>query len=210
MTGFARTALGVALGCTAVLGFGAGTANATPYSNTAAQALSTETPQPGDTVTDVLTGFAPNEVITGLFFSSPQHIFTVTTDGTGAATATFQVPDHACGGHTVVAQGAGGERVATPITVGGDCPHRNHHDGSVRPRHNADCADWRDPGFWVHNCDSEGGDDGFEDGWYDDTAYTGSLPAQHSNTSLAGIVGLGMLAPALLGGGMLIARRRGR
>jgi hypothetical protein len=203
VAGFARAALGVAVGCTALVGVGAGTAHAAPYACTGQapqQALSTETPEAGDTVTDVLTCFDPNEQVTGLFFSTPQRIFAVTTDGTGSATATFQVPAGACGDHTVVARGEDGDRAATPITVAG-CRHRNHGGG------HGNCHDWRDPGFWIKNCDTPNG--GWETGF--DAAYSAPLPVQHSsNTTMAGVVGLGLLTPVLLGGGVLIARRRSR
>jgi hypothetical protein len=204
MAGFARGALGVAVGCTALMGVGTGVAHAAPYSCTGQapqQALSTETPQPGDTVTDQLSCFAASETVTGLFFSTPQHLFTVQTDAAGSATVTFQVPD-ACGEHTVVARGAAGDHAATTITVAGECRHRNHHHGARRDR---DCGDWRDPGFWIHNCDTA--DDGWDTGF--DAAYTAPLPAHHSsNTTMAGVVGLVLLTPALIGGGLVIARRR--
>lgn len=206
MAGFVRTALGVAVSCTALVGMGAGTAFAAPYDATAMQFLSTETPQPGDTVTDTLSGWGSGETITVFFFSSPQRLFTVIADVSGSASRDFVVPADACGDHTVVAKGSLGERVVTSITVAGEC-HNNHHDGAGRSRRDSDCEDWRDPGYWIKNCDTP--DDGWDSGF--DAAYSAPLPAQHSsNKTMAGVVGLGLLTPALLSGGLLIARRRGR
>jgi hypothetical protein len=205
MASLARAAVVVALGCTGLVGVGAGTAHAVmPYTCTPQQALSPDTVQPGDTVTDVLTCFTPFDEITGVLFSRPRHLFDVTADANGSATVTFQVPQDVCGDHTVVARGDSGETVSTPITITG-C--RNRHDDGRRVRRDRPCDDWRDPSFWFHNCDTA--DRGWETGF--DAAYTAPLPAHHSSDrTMAGVVGLGLVGPALLGGGVLIARRRAR
>jgi len=204
MARLARAAVAVALGCTGFVGIGAGTAHAVmPYTCTPQQNLNPDTANPGDTVTDVLTCFAPGDEITGTLFSRPRHLFHVTADGNGSATVTFRVPGDVCGDHTVVATGDSGESVSSALTIE-NC--RRHHDGG-RDRRDRPCDDWRDPSFWFHNCDTA--DHGWDTGF--DAAYTAPLPAHHSETrTMAGVVGLGLLTPALLGGGMLIARRRAR
>jgi hypothetical protein len=175
----------------------------TPYSCTTEQALSTQVARVGQTVTAVLTCFDAGEVITGSLFSAPQQVFSVTADANGSATAPFVIPNTACGLHTVVANGqTSGKQSATPLRIVGCGGHHHRHHGSQF------CRDWRDPGYWIEHCDTEdhhGWDDGF------DAAYSAPLAAGHtSHSSAIGVAGLGMVAPLLLGGSVMIARRRKR
>jgi hypothetical protein len=174
-----------------------------PYNCTTEQSLSTQVARVGQTVTAVLNCFNAGETITGSFFSTPTQVFSVTADANGSATAPFVVPATMCGLHTVVANGqASGKQAATAMKIIGCGGHHHRHQEGPQT-----CRDWRDPGYWIENCDTE--DHGWDDGF--DASYAAPLAAdQTSHHAGVGAAGLGLVAPLLLAGGVVIARRRKR
>jgi hypothetical protein len=123
----------IALGTTATFTLTTGTAIAAPYTTGATVGVSNSNPDAGTAITVTLTGFQANEAVSGDLLSRKIHVFDVTADGAGSATAAFTIPAHfECGDHVILARGAQGDTAFADITVGGDCTPVGRVAASVR------------------------------------------------------------------------------
>ncbi|MER7274684.1 hypothetical protein ABT369_09525 [Dactylosporangium sp. NPDC000244] len=93
-------------------------ATAPPAPDGALTGATDTTPQPGQTITITGSGYKPNTTITVAIYSTPVTVGTVTTDGTGAFSATVTVPAGlAPGSHTLVAAGLAPDNTVRYLTA---------------------------------------------------------------------------------------------
>jgi LPXTG-motif cell wall-anchored protein len=189
------------LGMIAALMILAAPASAAPYTPGASLFVSDSNPPEGSPLTVFGRGFGPNEPVSIDLESTVTHLTTVTTDPNGVFFTTVRLPDGAIGEHRIVGTGQDSGRTASARIFIGDPSHGRHGgfggggfggggfggggfgDGA-EGFHHGDHGNWNDG-------DSGGGS-------------VGNLP----NTGASGLVGIGVLGIALLGGGILMAAKR--
>jgi hypothetical protein len=143
----------IAFGTTATFTLTTGTAVAVPYTTSATVGVSNSNPDAGTAITVTLTGFQANEAVGGDLLSRKIHVFDVTADGAGSATAAFTIPAHfECGDHVILARGAQGDTAFADITVGGDCTPVGERRGRGRGPGGGNCEGNCDGGHG-HACE---------------------------------------------------------
>lgn len=119
MARVSKTALGIAVSAfVALFALVAlpGTASA-QYQGGATLTLDKTTVQVGESVTATATGLKPGSSATFTFESTPVNLGTVTVDGAGVATITFNTPNVTLGGHLVRVVGTSPQDQAVNLTA---------------------------------------------------------------------------------------------